>query len=463
MCFSMTTATVRQPIGRGLCLLALLCLVHISSLAQAQRPFRDTFGLGLKFSQGQPMGQLPMLQELGVRWVRDTVSWGVMEPKPGQYAEPPTAFKQRLAYYREHKIGVIFFLAYANNAAYPATKENPLAPIDPKALGRYAAHVAGLLKKAGVTFVIEVWNEPHNFQVSKMVGGQWNGKPPSPWVKHYVTMVKEVVAQVKAVDPAIKVIDCEDVWVAHYWFLEEGLPTDLDGFGIHPYSGPNSPGPEVTSVYERTEWALPFQLTDRDRSLGSAVRRLREQGQKKLGKKPEIWITEWGWSVGEKSSDGPRSEHTIAAFLPRAFISAAAAGVEALCWFSAYDSVDGPIGLIASDGRRRPAYESYRTMFKEVGELSLSKQLAGQGQGTQGVQAYLFTGSGGVRKVVLWSADNRQRVFKLDGRWAVKKAVDMQGGEISIEGAKSLPVGPEPIYLSIAGNDSPLWSDDLIR
>ncbi|MGH6648068.1 hypothetical protein [Aquabacterium sp.] len=437
--------------------------------AQAQgsaegRPFRDSLGLVVKFSQGQPMSQLPLLGELGLRWVRDTVMWADMEPKAGQYSELPAAFKQRLAYYREHKISVVFMLAYANGKAYPATKDDPLAPINPEAFGRYAVHMAKVLKQSGVNFVLEVWNEPHNFVIAKMVGGQWNGKPPSPWVKHYVKMVTEVVEQVKAVDPSVKIIDCEDVWVAHYWFMEAGLPKALDGFGIHPYSGHNAVGPEVSAAYEKTDWALPFQLVDRDRSFNSAVRRLRDQGLKKMGKRPEIWITEWGWSVGEKTPDGPVTEDMLAAFLPRSFISSVAAGVEVLCWFSAQDTVDGPMGLVTNDGRKRPAFGAYKTMVAELGDLSFGQQLGGLGRPTQGVQAYLFKGAG-VRKVVLWSSDNKARTFKVKGAWSIKKAVNLQGAEIDIDDpkAKSVTVGPEPIYLTLDGNDTPKWSDDLVQ
>lgn len=435
-------------------------IAHAQSLGS--EPFRNTFGLVVKFSQGQPMSQLPMLEELGVRWVRDAVMWTDMEPQAGQYKEFPAAFKQRLAYYRDHKIGLVFVLAFANGKAYPATKDDPFAPIDPQAYGRYAVHVAGLLKKAGVQFVLQVWNEPHNYIIGKMVGGQWNGKPPSPWVKHYVAMVREVTEQVKARDAGVKVITSEDVWVAHYWFLEEGLPKALDGFGIHPYSGATAPGPEVASPYEKTDWALPFQLVDRDRSFMSVVRRLREQGMKKLGKRPEIWTTEWGWSVGGKSPDGTVDEHMVAAFLPRSFIASAAAGVEVLCWFSSQDAVDGAWGLIANDGTRRPAFQAFRTMSDELGDLMLTKQIAGVGQPTHGVQAYLFTGPG-TRKVAIWSADNKRRAFKLDGRWTVKNAVDLQGKEIDIKNLKTLPVGIEPIYLSLGANDNPIWSDDLVH
>lgn len=462
---AMTTTTFCRRLFLA-CMLWWLALA--ASTAQAQtaggRPFRDTLGLVVKFQQGQPMTQLSTLEQLGVGWVRDTVMWADMEPSPGKYSEPPNAFKQRLAYYREHKIGVVFMLAYANHGAYPATKEDPFAPVNPKAMGRYAVHMAKVLREAGVNFVLEVWNEPHNFVLGKMVGGQWNGKPPSPWVDLYMDMVREVVTQVKKVDPQTKVINCEDVWVAHYWFMEHGLPAALDGFGIHPYAGGNSPGPEATSLGEKIEWAMPFQLVDRDRSLISGIRRLKDQGLKKMGKKPEIWITEFGWSVGAKSPEGPVTEDMIADFLPRSFIVSAAAGVEALLWFSSQDVVDGPMGLIDNRGRRRPAFKAFQVMSGELGNLVLTRQLTGAATPISGVQAYLFT-SGSVQKVAIWSADNQKRRLKVDGGWTLKKAVTAMGEDLSIKGegnAKTLTIGAQPLYLTLGGSESPVWSKDLI-
>src|SRR6476659_7207428 len=57
---------------------------------------------------------------------------------------------------------------------------------------------------------------------------------------------------------------------------------------------------------------------DADRSFSSAVRRLREQSQLKLGRSPEMWITEWGFAVGQKVKNGViLSEDMVAAFVPR--------------------------------------------------------------------------------------------------------------------------------------------------
>lgn len=53
-----------------------------------------------------------------------------------------------------------------------------------QAFGRYAGATARLLRESGVHFVLEIWNEPHNFVLGKQRGGPWHGGPPCPWLDH---------------------------------------------------------------------------------------------------------------------------------------------------------------------------------------------------------------------------------------------------------------------------------------
>jgi Cellulase (glycosyl hydrolase family 5) len=431
--------------------------------AVSQQPFKETFGLVLKFSQGQPARQITMLEDIGITWVRDTVMWADMEPSPGEYNEFPAEFKKRLTYYRTHRIKLIFMLAYGNGRAYPASKTNPLAPIDPKAFGRYAARVAEMLKDEDVHFVLEVWNEPHNFVIRPLAGGEWDGSPPSPWVTHYVSMVNEAFKSVKAVDPNIQVINCEDVWAAHYWFLENPmLPRNLDGIGIHPYSGKKSPSPEVAGVYPNKTDRTPFQLVDADRSFTSAVRRLRERATMKLGRTPHMYITEWGWRIGEESPNGPLTVEQISSYLPRAFIAAAYLDVKVLCWFSSFDAVDGPHGLIALSGEKRATYIAYQTMSKELGDMFLVDKITGKSDATQGIQAYLFKSPSGARKIALWSADHKTRALKIDKANNWIKAVDHLGRTVDAKSLSThLEVDGNPVYISVNDSDDLGWATKL--
>jgi hypothetical protein len=412
------------------------------------RKFREQFGVSSKFQQGESEADLSLLSDLGVTWVRDSVPWGAMEPAPGRFIDFPPAFQRRLAFYKAHDMGVIFMLAYDNDAAYKRTTNNPAAAFDPAAYGRWSLEVAKRLRQSNIRFVLELWNEPHNMVLRPVLGGAWNGAPPSPWVRHYVRMVGNAVEQVKGFDPGIRIIDDDDMWVIHYWFLEAGLPRELDGFAFHPYV---EHMPEQAAVDQKTNWVAPYVAVDADGSFKSAVRRLRERGKEKLGKSPEMWITEWGWPVKEgAASEKAFPEQTVAAWLPRAFVLAEAAGVETLCWFSTQDNADGPMGLTDNGGRKREAYFTFKSLSDELGEYTFVGQVAGVEHQTSGTQGYLFHRARR-GKLVVWTIEPASNWLLLEGPLRAARAKDHFGqpltASLGSRGVASLRLGPAPIYL----------------
>jgi hypothetical protein len=435
--------------------------------AAAEGPFEETVGLNVKFSQGEPEGDLPMLQDLGVRWVRDGVLWPELEPAPGRFRPFPADFARRLDYYRAHGIGVMFLLAYGNAAAYPPSPDDPLHPIDPVAFGRYAVEVARQLRGAGVRFVLEIWNEPHNFAIRPLAGGTWNGTPPSPWVDAYVKIVREAVDRVAELDPTIPLLDDEDVWVLHYRFLQAGLPTGLHGFAFHPYTGF---APERAAMGPDTDWAKPFVLVDADSSFESAVRRLREAGAARLATAPELWATEWGWRLGDRGPTGPITEDTVAAYLPRAYILAVNAGVRATFWFSSRDSVDGPMGLTTNDGQKRKAYFALRALTRQLDGTHLVEHVIGADHRVSGCQAFLFCSQPlATCKLVVWTADGPSRRLRLAGPLASAIVADTIGADVPAaldrEGSRRVPVGPAPIYvrgLSLQDAAQPSFKSEVL-
>ena len=201
-------------------------------LAMAQdKPFGEMVGLCVKFSQGEPPEAIKDMLELGNKLVRRDINWVEIEPTPGRYVSKfPPALKAELDFYKANGIKLVCLLSLENWVAYPNSPENPHNSTRADKFGLYASHVATLLKAHGVNFVIEIGNEPHNFSIGPQYGihtiGSWNGQPPSPWLDQYVSMVHEAVARVKAVDPAIKLMSCDDMWIIHYWMLEKGTPSE---------------------------------------------------------------------------------------------------------------------------------------------------------------------------------------------------------------------------------------------
>lgn len=371
--------------------LMLLSLPAGAATVNGERLFEDGMCLQVKFNQGQPLQDLSMVKALGVKWVRESLPWASLEKTKGVYEPFPDNFKKRLDFYKTNDVGVIFVLAYDNYAAYPNTPEDLAASVNPTAFAKYAEYVAREFKKYGVRYVIELWNEPHGkgHKLRDKFGGNWNGKPPSPWLDHYVLMVNEAVKRIKAFDSTAKVVSDDDMWVLHYHFLEKGLNRELDGFAVHPYNGGGPP--EKTAAKYNSDWTRPYHVVDMDQSFESAVRRIKEQGLKKMGKTPTIWSTEWGWRVGEKAwSGGTMSEEKIAAYLPRAYILAESAGVESTCWFSSQDRADGAFGLKTNDGRHRPAYDAYIKLSQTLAKTTFKCELK-QADGNKTKRAFVFS------------------------------------------------------------------------
>ncbi len=446
----------RAAAAACIALAAVLCATPC-----AATPFKEMVGLQVKYAQGESPKTLELLTDLGVRWVRDHVAWSTIEPVAGAYRDFPNEFKQRLAFYKRHGIGVVFVLGLTNRQAYPPTDEQPARHADPEAFARHAVAVARMLKEAGVEFTLEIWNEPHGkgFELYDLFGGQWNGTPPSPWLDHYLKIVRSTVTHVKQYDSAIRILTDDDMWVLHYWFLEGGLPRQVDGFAIHPYT---IGVPEMTAAPADVEWARPFTVVDPDRAFGSAVRRLVQRGADKLGHKPQIWITEWGWAIGDKDEHGGvTTEDTVAAYLPRAFVLAAAAEVRALCWFSSQDTVDGPMGLLANNGQRRKAYRSFKTMVDELGPKEYSHQVLGRTNRTHGVQAHAFKGKGDHR-IVVWNVDGSEARVRIDAGVQLQRVVDALGHAVPVESlpgnVREVPVDATPVYLTVKSLPTPASS-----
>ena len=144
-----------------------------------RRTFGEGLGLCVKFSQGQPQKDLVLLKDLGVRWVRDSEGWARVERTAGKYEFSP-ALRDRLAFYCQNHIAVVFILAYDNKIAYPPTPDDACRNVNQEAFGRYAVAVARLLRESGVHFVLEIWNEPHNFVLGKQLEVPGTEPRPAP-------------------------------------------------------------------------------------------------------------------------------------------------------------------------------------------------------------------------------------------------------------------------------------------
>ena len=400
--------------------------------------FGDMVGLNVKFEQGQPLSEFGTLLDLKVKWVRENVWASNFNATLGVYTMS-AVMQQLTAHCKLNDIGIVALVQ--------------INSIDPATFAKFVVEVAKAFKTTGVRFVLQLGNEAHNNQALTALGGNWQGAQvaagvPSPWVARYMQMLAAAVDGVKLVDPAIKTLCCDDMWIVHYWFLEAGLPAGLTGHGFHPYQGK----PEQAAVAWNTDWCQPFQCVDIDGSTGSAVRRLREQHMLKLKQMPEMWATEMGWPQAT-----PAAGITTANYLPRSFIIASEAGVDVLCWFSSQDGPDGAMGIKTNGPANRPSYLAFRTMAQQLGAYKRAKRVAGAGRPTTGVQAFVLDGLTD-RKLVVWTADDTSITAPSP---VMLKAVDVFGG-VALIGSTMLFTGA-PTYFTTQATDADLavWAAKL--
>ena len=409
--------------------------------------FGETVGLVVHFNQGETLKHLDDLKNLGVKWVRDEEGWGRVEKKKGEYVWPEK-LKKRLKFYKENGISVIFPLTYgANKNVYPGD------PYNLKGYGGYALAAAKLLKKSGIKFVLEIFNEPHNFGILKKYGGKWHGSADCAWSKHYIKMANEALKQVKAYDPNIKLMPTTDAWSCHYWWIKGGLDKRMDAFAIHPYAHhKGSPGPDVCHFGQGGEggWMEPWIIIDEDRSQRSLMRRLRAEYTEKLGHPVEMYITEWGYALGKFKGKRKITEDLAAAFLPRMYIIGVAAGARVVCWHVSQEMGDGPYGLIRNNQTRRKTYYAFKTMTEQLGDYRLLKQIVGMDNTTKGIQAYLFKGDAGY-KLVVWNIEGPVKAAFDSASTAPLRTYDNLGKSLPIRFAKDGPpilkLDRAPIYI----------------
>lgn len=423
---------------------AIFCFLLSATLAIAS-PLRDHLGLCVKFAQGEPAANIGNLVDLGLGVVRDSPSnnsWATMEPTAWSYLPSfPPEFQARLDYYKTNGIKLIYLQAYKN----PSHSD----PFNALAFAKCAIHVAKLLKAQGWTtdkFVIELWNEPHNFDIGPTFGGPWHGADPCPWLNKYVQIANTAIDQMWAYDPTVRLIGGDDMWVLAYHMIDKGIDIRLRGLVVHPYKCFNPiPGiPEREPVDANTDWCQPYQVVDSTGSYASGLANLKAKAFTKNQWGAEIHVTELGWT------SATFLQEEVAAFLVRSAIISEAGGVKSFCWFSSWDGPDGPMGLVDNGGNKRWQYHGYKTLVAQLGSYSLKQKVIGSS--TTGLQAYLFDGPLGSfeQRLCVWNIERAIQV-RFSGVTNPQIAIfDMFGKQLipqTDQGSYILSASPSPIYV----------------
>src|ERR1044072_8257256 len=297
----------------------------------------EGFGVNIDFTDPRP-GELALLAQSGVRWVRMDLKWDQTEKEPGRYDF--TAYERLMKALESERLRVLFILDYGNPLYQDGAP--PRNEATRQAFARWAVAAAKHFGGRGALW--EVYNEPNHSLF-------W---PPKPNVQEYVELALAVgrafraaVPDEKLIGPATSEIDFDFVESC----FKAGLLEYWSAVSVHPYrrSDPETAAQDYCRLRELINKYAPART-------GSSSDRV------DAAKQISIISSEWGYSaVWPNLSEEKQGE-----LLARASLTNVANGITLSIWYDWHDDgtdtreAEHHFGLVANtyhDGRT-PVYDS---------------------------------------------------------------------------------------------------------
>ena len=295
-------------------------------------PFGMIVSLGNRVRADEMDDMIVLMQEAGVQWNREEISWDHIQFAPGgPYRWDGTEdgfYDYDRAIDLQHKAGIQILGLLDYNPAWFKSK-NPHPEEWLSDWGDYVYNVVSRYgRERGQIRYWEIWNEP-NLLESGYESGLYT-------VRDYVNILSVANAAAKAADPNAMIVlgGIAEIWSdvpTHAYDLREYLQLiaahggwdEFDILGLHPY---RPLAPEVPA-WRRDQWETMQNQMD-------LVDVLLDQ----LGRKP-IWYTEMGWS---SELDGGMSELEQGAWMQRfLLIALTRPGVEKIFWYDFRNDTGG--------------------------------------------------------------------------------------------------------------------------
>jgi hypothetical protein len=307
----------------------------------------EGFGVNIDFTDPRP-GELALLAQSGVRWVRMDLKWDQTEKEPGRYDF--TAYERLMKALESERLRVLFILDYGNPLYQDGAP--PRNEATRQAFARWAVAAAKHFGGRGALW--EVYNEPNHSLF-------W---PPKPNVQEYVELALAVgrafraaVPDEKLIGPATSEIDFDFVESC----FKAGLLEYWSAVSVHPYrrSDPETAAQDYCRLRELINKYAPART-------GSSSDRV------DAAKQISIISSEWGYSaVWPNLSEEKQGE-----LLARAWLTNVANGITLSIWYDWHDDgtdtreAEHHFGLVANtyhDGRTpvydpKPAYTAARAL-----------------------------------------------------------------------------------------------------
>lgn len=328
------------------------------------------FGAQTHFGQGWNLNPVPRLVESGMLDVRDELYWQIVEPTAGNFRFPANydAYMDAL---RVNGIAPLIEFTFEN-----PHYDGGQTPYTDAGFNAYARYATEVIRRYGAQIqAVEIWNE-YNGTFAK-------GPATADRAGTYFKMLRAAHAALKAERPDLTVLGGATAGVPLPYFeklFAAGALNHLDAVSIHPYR--TASGPE---------------------GLELQVAALQTLMAKYGGVKP-VWVTEIGWPLHAAAAPGDLAvdETTQAAFLVRACVLLASAGVHHVYWYQFRDdNADPDMGLVKNDAGHTPrkAFSALKTLNAQLRHATFVARERTDDQ----VYSLRFTAPGGRERRVLWA------------------------------------------------------------
>ena len=406
------------------------------------------FGINTAISGGEANqgNRLKLMQDAGIKWGRQDLTWRRIETKPGIYewGHYDRVVEELLG----HGIMILANLAYEPD--WVREKIN-----SPEAVGAYVKFVrAAVSRYRDKIKHWQIWNEP-NF------GGHfWRGTP-----EQYANFLNAAGKAIHDLDPEAKVAGFNTAFVDLKWTekILSLVPYDcFDVLCFHPYRPPNSPE-EKEDLWFRDHYSKTDPMAGYD--YLAQVDKLSEL-MSRFGKPKPMWVTEICWNSHIHPYGS--SELRQADMLVRFYVLSIASGkVEKVFWWTLrdggtreYDQGD-MVGLVRHDYTPKYAYYAYAVMTR----MLEGRKFVGRVVDRDDVYVFKFgLRAAGARSelpgvpsdeednevLVAWTTNpyayirvNFQKELECHDAFGVKRTVPLN----ERTGALPVPLTPSPVYL----------------
>jgi len=314
------------------------------------------FGIGQHEARSMDEKFFAAAQDLGVKWLRLSFDWSVIEPQRSRNDWEQYDRITNLA--RSHDVQLLGTLFWEE--PLPAWQGKSTSGTNKYSVGNLAAwteHVRRVVERyKDRVHAWDPWNEPN-------LNTYWY---PKPEPAAYVALLKATHDAIKSADPNAVIVGCGLAEIDLKFYEESfrlGALRYSDAVAVHPYIFPASPDApsDVTNLGGALKLGPPLSLTWLE-----GLRRL-EALIRQYGGSQKIWLTELGQHTAPVPGVLPPglevSEEKQAEYLAKFFVEAMSSGsVEHLFWFSFWGSAAGPFAILREDGSPKPAAMALRTL-----------------------------------------------------------------------------------------------------